>query len=168
MWRCGIKQCFFPRFFFFFFNFNYSPLLQKLTCNIQVIREFYKTIVCLTGKQLQSTWLVEKHYKREKMHVWISCRVFISFICLDLFHRPNHGATSACGRGGKQGERVWDFLRAVLVILAPTVTALLRSLLQDNTTQSFPTTHVLYCRTVRNEHQFIWKLINTNKTVSQT
>lgn len=54
---------------FFFFNFNYSPLLQKLTCDIQVIREFYKTIVCLTGKQLQSTWRVEKHYKGEEMHV---------------------------------------------------------------------------------------------------
>lgn len=66
--KCGdveLNSVFFPV-FFFFFNFNYSPLLQKLTCNIQVIREFYKTIVCLTGKQLQSTWLVEKHYKGEK------------------------------------------------------------------------------------------------------
>lgn len=57
---------------FFFFNFN-SLLLQKLACNIWVIREFYKTIVSLTGEQLQSTWRVEKWItKGKKMHVLIS------------------------------------------------------------------------------------------------
>lgn len=149
-------------FLFFFLNFNYSLFLQKLTHNIWVIQEFYKTVVSLSNYKVPEGW---KNMTKGKKNACINFLPCIHLLCLH-FIVPTTGRHLPATEE-EAGRKEMGLPRVVHVIVAPTKTPLFMSLLPPyNTTQSCPTADALYCVTVSNKHRFIWKMINTNKAVS--